>query len=327
MAKRRNRIAKSEDTPTHPLGRRRPRRTSPSPAPRSRSSSRDADPPAAAASDDAEIETADLRPADDSLRCSFGIPVGPDGKAPGWDGPDHCASCHEQALADTEAARIQAVAEMQPEDLGPAEVVHLATCPTCHGRVTFTQSTSGASFRIRTLVGYDVEQTFGIGPHGLPICTRCHPNGHVEMLLADEELVPASDAITDVAAQVNGNGSEPQQVALFQTYKPFNLQGALDAIAEKNRDVRHAHDAYEAAKEEAGTLRKTWEREAKGLQDLIDDLERKAKDRARQIAEQQDRAIDARVDTQDDESAEAEVKAGPAEVAQPEATDAAGATL
>jgi hypothetical protein len=146
--------------------------------------------------------------------------------------------------------------------------VHLARCMLCDFEVRFRASASGSSF---TLIASDL--ALGIGERGHPIC----PNGHGEMVLADETL-PASEAISTVAAVVGSNGSDPTQTQLFDLAKPFNFAGALQAIAKKNRSAKQAHDAYDAAKETASERRKEWELEAKQLQELIDRLEARERD-------------------------------------------------
>lgn len=128
--------------------------------------------------------------------------------------------------------------------------LHTAVCTSCQGRVTFRSSASGGGFSLVDRDGYPVDAVFGIGRTGLPICTRCTPNGHEEMQLADEQgLVPARDAITRVAAQTNGDA--PTQAQLFELAKPFNFEGAWLEIEEKQHDIdgliaEHEHDAAQA---------------------------------------------------------------------------------
>lgn len=151
-------------------------------------------------------------------------------------------------------------------------VSHRAVCAECKAHVTYALLASGHGFMV--LESSEPELVFGVGESGQPVC----PHGHGEMQLADEQI-PAVDAISQVAEQVNGS---PEQRALFDTRKPFNMAGALDAIAEKNRAVKWAHDRYEESKADTADAKKTWEREAKQLQELIDELEsrRQAKETA-----------------------------------------------
>jgi hypothetical protein len=238
MAKRRSGAAAKPQPRTNPLSARRPRRA-PDEAP-------------------------------STLRCKFGNPVGPDGKAPGYTGPDHCAQCADQAEDD----RRWAAAE------------HLARCRTCGIGVTFHPVSSDA-FTVIATHGVPQETTFGIGPQGFPVC----PDGHGEMALADEQLVPAHEAISRVAAKVNG--SNQQQSQLFITAKPFNVDGAMEAIVEKNQDVCRARAEYEGAKSRAAAARKRLDEEASALGDLIGKLSAAMKDRARQIADQAEQALEA----------------------------------
>jgi hypothetical protein len=152
--------------------------------------------------------------------------------------------------------------------------VHLARCMQCDFEVRFRASASGASF---TLIDSDL--ALGIGKRGHPIC----PNGHGEMVLADETL-PASEAISTVAAVVGSNGSDPTQAQLFDLAKPFNYEGAMQAIATKNHDVKFARVQMDDAKETYTHRRKTWERETEQLQELIDRLEARERDVRRDAA-------------------------------------------
>ncbi|MGH9371003.1 MAG: hypothetical protein ACRD15_05675, partial [Vicinamibacterales bacterium] len=120
-----------------------------------------------------------------------------------------------------------------------APVPHLARCATCGVGVTFQPRPSGSSFVIIARHGIDVDAAFGIGPSGFPICPT---DGHGEMQLADEQLVPASEAITQVAELT---ADQPAQAQLFDTAKPFNFEGAWLDIAQKQQAIdalRRTHE-------------------------------------------------------------------------------------
>lgn len=188
---------------------------------------------------------------------------------------------HDTSAADPAAPAEAAVTEPATD----TPVTHKAVCRECDAHVTYALTSSGHGFMVLETSEADV--SFGQSDSGLPLC----PRGHGEMLLADEQI-PVADAITQAAelqGSENGHGT-PAQRALFDTRKPFNLEGALEAIAEKNRAVQWAHDRYDRAKTEASDARKTWEREAKQLQDLIVDLNDKREARAPQV---EDAATDA----------------------------------
>jgi hypothetical protein len=142
------------------------------------------------------------------------------------------------------------------------------------------------------------------GYDGPDHCPKCHAEAQRQSrseadlagLAASIAALPpveAALAMAVVEAAANGTGllpeHEPAQIPLIDTAKPFNLEGAFTAIAEKNTAVKWAHDRYEASKEETAHLRKTWESQAKQLQELIDSLA----DRQRSIAQRSADALGA----------------------------------
>lgn len=178
-----------------------------------------------------------------------------------------------------EETPIDAVAETTQPDAQDAATpdtppTHKAVCSECGAHVTYALTSSGHGFMV--LETSDADTTFGQGEGGQPLC----PRGHGEMQLADEQI-PVADAITQVVEQTSGNGhGTPAQRALFDTTKPFNADGALDAIETKNADVEQARERYESYKSATAAARKRWESEAKQLADLIVDLKRKRQARA-----------------------------------------------
>jgi hypothetical protein len=165
-----------------------------------------------------------------------------------------------------------ASAEVPAADLRPAsDQVHLAKCAKCQGSVEFRRTSHGHGFMVVTSHGFGDSPSFTVAKNGNPICPV---RGHGAMQLADEQLVPASQAIAEVAAKTNGTA---QQLKLIEP-APFNAEAALRDIAKERREAsrretvaEERHESYKYAKKSAD------EQNALVLR-MIDEFDRRQQD-------------------------------------------------
>lgn len=99
---------------------------------------------------------------------------------------------------------------------------------------------------------------------------------------AETQAVPGP--VDENVEATAGTGPPPRDQRLPFPVPPFDFAAALHRIAEQNREVTAAREAWEAAKEEASSCRKAYEREAEELEKLIRELESQEKDADRRQA-------------------------------------------
>lgn len=247
--------------------------------------------------------------------CAHGEPTGSNGKSPGYEGPGHCAGCddHGRALAQDFEASLAAgevneqgyafsewmkagkdpaawadAPALQPPAADPelTEVppVHVVRCTDCPAGVRYQALPSRSGFTVLERYGVDPDQTFGIGTRGQPIC----PFGHGEMTLADEQL-PAAEAITQVAEQVNGTAA-PTQAQLFDMAQPFNFEGAWMDIELKNGVVAELARVNEDDAARAKRSRKALEEAQTLLSRMIETYHERRVTKAREAQARAERA-------------------------------------
>jgi hypothetical protein len=178
--------------------------------------------------------------------------------------------------------------EPPPEEIPTGEppphkpVQHEARCVNvdCGIRVVYQPTASGAGFSIVECAGA-YEQSFGVGPHGIPEC----PNGHGEMELADEQL-PAAEAFALAQEKLNA----PAERRLPFPAARFNPEAANESIFKQRGVVRlklsieeSKHDAYKKAKKER-------EEEETVLGALIDKFEQQHDEWIAELERQEERA-------------------------------------
>lgn len=152
--------------------------------------------------------------------------------------------------------------EPETDDLAPEpeeDPVHLAKCAECAEAVTFRPNVTGTGF---FLVDADPDASFGVGPHGRPMCR----NGHGEMAIADDQLKPVPEAFADaqamlLAAEADAAG-KPVQGDLPGILPAFNYQGCYLELEEKAAEVNALHEEYLEAKEAATDAKKAWDKAA-----------------------------------------------------------------
>lgn len=133
-----------------------------------------------------------------------------------------------------------------PEPDEPA--THLAKCAECASAVRYRPLGAGFS-----LVDDDGLTTFGVGPHGRPMC----PNGHGEMAIADDQLKPAAEAFAEVSQRLHD--AAPVQAALPGVLPVFNFQGAYMELEEQALRVESLRKAHEDDAKTARESKKAWD--------------------------------------------------------------------
>lgn len=129
--------------------------------------------------------------------------------------------------------------------------IHLALCQVegCAVRVTYRPIATDPGFFILERSGYDSATAILADQTGMLVC----PHGHGPLTLADEQLVPVSDAISQVAEQVAQEG--PPDRRLPFAVPPFNFEGALRDLFRMRHDIKaqetkvaRAHERYKKEK-------------------------------------------------------------------------------
>jgi len=143
---------------------------------------------------------------------------------------------------------------------------HLARCAECTTEVQFKPSITGSSF---TLVE-GLDQTFGVGPNGRPIC----PHGHGEMAIADDQsdqFQSAHDAFTEAADRL----ADAVQRDLPGVVPPFNYAGAFGEIVDQARQVEALKSDYDEKKQDAADAKKSLDKAAELLMKMTLEFERR----------------------------------------------------
>lgn len=357
MAKRRNSASIAPNMkPRNPLAAPRPRRPAPEKMARPRSAKRASSPvPADAPSTStsttsAAIATADRRPAPPDWRASIveqlrgdvgallagmikGHALAPTMKK----GSGPTAHQLAQILESSETSKWGAAAEAVAAELAEqaaittreAEVIaesitaepmqHFARCEPCKAGVHFTPFASGNGFAIVTRNGYDHDTTFGIGPNNIPVCPV---DGHGEMQLADDQLRPAHQAITEAAAKANGSGKAEQRKLPLPINEP-NWKAMQLQTNELRREVRQKMARWKAQHDAAATLKKHADEAQTRLsewEDTCDTREREWQEHLEREAEKAARAAEEAAETED------ELRGGPVPIADEPQPEAAGAS-
>jgi hypothetical protein len=126
----------------------------------------------------------------------------------------------------------------------PARAAEEFICEVCQCGVTIERLSRGAAFAIVDVRGVPDDTTFGIGPHGDPLC----PLGHGEM------PVEPNDNDGDP-----GEVPPPTQAELFDRTLPFNYEGAYLEVERLTVMVDEFARIAEEDKKRAASSRKTWE--------------------------------------------------------------------
>jgi hypothetical protein len=180
----------------------------------------------------------------------------------------------EQRMRDTDAERIAAEkADAKPKrEKKPIAVA----CPQGDARLTILHR----GRRGFTIVdGADPDQSYGAGPHGLPIC----PTHDVEMIAAEPI------AVAEAFRQANAAADPTVQPALFDTSKPYNADGALVALDDLRKQIVAMREIVAGDQKQLAKHRKDLEVLEESLYTGLEEFMKRRNAKAERAAEIQER--------------------------------------